>query len=691
MYLRIKFLLSFFFFSFLFLNSYAQNVEFEKENFAFKDNKDEFKAAKKALQAGNEIFEKGSDNYEQALPFFYKANKFNPNNALLNYKIGICLLNSIYKVSSITYFEKAFQLNPNINPRIHFMLGQAYQLTLSWDIAIKEYTIYKGTLSPEEMKSMSAVLAKKIEECNTGKELVKKPVRVFIDNLGPAVNTKYPEYTATISADESMMLFTSRRNVSLGAKNAKNEEDYDEDIYVSYNVNGKWTPAQNMGEPINTVTHDATVALSPDGQRMFIYKGDHGGDIYECVLKGAEWSKPERLNKNINTEFHESSASYSFDQKTLYFVSDKPDGGYGGRDIYKSNLLKKDKWGEPVNLGPVINTKYDEEAVFMHPDGKTLYFSSKGHKTMGGYDIFKSLWNDSTKAWSEPENIGYPINTADDDVSFVVSANGKHGYFASIKDGGYGEKDLYVVTFLGPEKQGVVSTEDNLLASRTAPVAEKQIEQVVEIKTNQLTILKGKVVDAITLQPLEATIEITDNQKNELVSTFTSNSTTGKYLVTLPSGKNYGIAVKADKYLFHSENFDIPKTSVYQEITKDVALKKVEVGSKIILKNIFFDTDKSILRPESTAELERLIALLTEIGSLKIEISGHTDSRGGAAHNQTLSENRAKAVVDYLIKKGIVASRLEFKGYGMTTPVATNDTDDGRQQNRRTEFKILSK
>ncbi len=681
--------LSLIFFVTMLAYSHAQNVEFEKENFEFKDNKDEFKAAKKALQQGNDIFENGSDFYDQALPFFYKAQKFNPNNAMLNYKIGVCLLSSIYKINCITYFEKAFELNPGIDPRIHFMLGQAYQLTLQWDVAIKEYNVYKGTLAAEEVKAVEKVIAKKIEECNTGKELVKKPVRVFIDNLG-IVNSKFAEYTATISADESMMMFTSRRDVSMGAKNAERAGDYDEDIFVSYNTNGKWSAAQNIGEPINSINNDATIAISSDGQRMFVYKGDNGGDIYECVLKGTEWSKPERLNKNINTPSHESAACYSSDQKSLYFVSDKP-GGYGGRDIYVSTLVKKDKWGEPVNLGPVINTPYDEEAVFMHPDGHTMYFSSKAHKTMGGYDIFRSFWNDSAKTWSFPENIGYPINTADDDVSFVVSANGKHGYFASIKTEGAGEKDLYVVTFLGPEKPGIVSTEDNLLASVAAPVAEKQIEQVVAIKTNQLTIFKGKVMDAITLEPVEATIEITDNEKNELISTFTSNSKTGKYLVTLPSGKNYGIAVKADKYLFHSENFDIPHSSVYQEITKDIMLKKVEVGSKIILKNIFFDTDKSTLRPESTAELERLIALLTEVGSLKIEISGHTDSRGGAAHNQTLSENRAKAVVDYLIKKGIAASRLEFKGYGMTTPVATNDTDDGRQQNRRTEFKILSK
>jgi outer membrane protein OmpA-like peptidoglycan-associated protein len=672
--------------------STAQNVDFEKENFNFKDNKEEFKAAKKALQTGNELYEKGADEYSQALPYFYKAQKFNPNNAILNYKIGICLLNSIYKVSSITFFEKAFQLNQGIDPKIHFMLGQAYQLTLNWERALKEYALYKSSQSKEALMDETKVIDKKVQECHVGEELMKHPVRVFIDNL-ESINTRFPEYTATIAADESMMYFTSRRDVSLGAiksKGAMKEEEYDEDIYVSYNVNKKWSPAVNIGEPINTLSHDATVSLSPDGQRMFIYKGDHGGDIYECVLKGAEWSKPVRLNKNINTDFHESSGCYSFDQKTLYFVSDKP-GGLGGRDIYKSTLIKKDKWGEPENLGSVINTAYDEESVFMHPDGKTMYFSSRGHNSMGGYDIFKTFWNDSTKKWATPENIGFPINTADDDAFFVVSANGRHGYYASVKEGGKGDLDLYVVTFLGPEKPGLMSNEDNLLASATAPVAEKQIEQAVPIKTNQLTIFKGKVMDAISLEPVEATIEITDNQKNEMVSSFISNSTTGRYLIALPSGKNYGIAVKADNYLFHSENFDIPNTSVYQEISKDILLKKIAVGSKIILKNIFFDFDKATLRSESTAELERLIALLNDVGSLRIELSGHTDNKGAAAYNQKLSEERAKTVVDYLVEKGINAARLEFKGYGMTSPVATNDTEEGRQQNRRTEFKILSK
>jgi outer membrane protein OmpA-like peptidoglycan-associated protein len=325
----------------------------------------------------------------------------------------------------------------------------------------------------------------------------------------------------------------------------------------------------------------------------------------------------------------------------------------------------------------------------MHPDGKTLYFSSKGHQTMGGYDIFKAVYEDGM--WSEPENMGYPINTPDDDVFFVMSASGKHGYYSSIKKEGKGEKDIYKITFLGPEKQPVLNTEDNLLASLSHPVSETVIEEAVEIKTVALTILKGTVKDAITLEPLESMIDLVDNEENKVIANFKSNSKTGKYLVSLPAGKNYGIAVSAENYLFHSENFDIPLASGYAEIVKDVLLKKIAVGSKIVLKNIFFDFDQATLRDESMSELGRLYELLVEVPTLKIEISGHTDSKGSDPYNQKLSEKRAKSVVDYLIGKGISKSRLTYRGAGEAEPVATNDTEEGMQMNRRTEFKVLEK
>jgi outer membrane protein OmpA-like peptidoglycan-associated protein len=308
---------------------------------------------------------------------------------------------------------------------------------------------------------------------------------------------------------------------------------------------------------------------------------------------------------------------------------------------------------------------------------------------MGGYDIFKSVLDNGK--WSDPVNLGYPVNTPDDDVFFVTSASGKHGFYASFNGNGFGEKDIYQVTFLGEEKPFVLNNEDNLLASQTAPVKETVIAPVMQIKEAQLTILKGVITDKNTKNSLEATIDIIDNTKNEIIATFNSNSTTGKYLVSLPAGRNYGIAVKKENYLFHSENFDLPATSVYQEVVKNIAMQNIAVGSKMILKNIFFDFDKATLRPESTSELERLIKLMTDVPTLKVEISGHTDSKGSDVYNKTLSNNRAKAVVDYLIAKGISSDRFTAVGFGEEQPIDSNDTEEGRQMNRRTEFKILSK
>jgi outer membrane protein OmpA-like peptidoglycan-associated protein len=340
-------------------------------------------------------------------------------------------------------------------------------------------------------------------------------------------------------------------------------------------------------------------------------------------------------------------------------------------------------------MGTPINTKYDEEGVFMHPDGVTMYFCSKREGSMGGYDIFYCE-NDGAGNWSEPINIGYPVNTPDDDVFFVVAGNARYAFYSSAREDGYGLQDIYRITFLGPEKMMVVGSEDVLIASSTATIQQKVEQEVVEVKKVRLTIMKGTITDALSEEPVEATIEIVDNEKNELISTLTSNSKTGKYLVSLPSGKNYGIAVKADGYLFYSENVNIPEATAYQEVTKDIVLSKVGIGSKIVLKNIFFDYGKETLRETSFPELDRLVALLNSYPEMKIEIGGHTDSHGGLQFNTQLSEARAKSVVDYLVEKGISKPRLSYKGYAYLQPIATNDTDEGRQQNRRVEFKVIS-
>ena len=681
-----------------------KNVEFEKENFP--DNKDGLKEAKDNLKSGNEQFEQGPSYYKDAIVFYEKAQNFNANNADLNYKLGLCYMSSIYKYKALPFLEKAEKLNPNVAGDLQYYLGLAYHLDMKWDKAITSFSKYRQVIQTEASASKDPFydlqgkmddVKMRIDQCYNGKKIVEEPIRVFIDNLGDQINTEYNEYGAVISADESVIVYTSRRPGSTGGKIDPGLNEHFEDIYIAYkDENGKWKESQNVGKPVNSDNHDANSGLSADGQRFIIYLGKtNGGDLFESMLEGEIWTKPESLGKKINTDFHESSACYSPDGRSIYFVSDKPEGGFGKHDIYISHLDDKGKWGDAENLGNVINTAYEEEAVFMHPDGKTLYFSSQGHKSMGGYDIFKSVLNVETGLWSEPENLGYPVNTTDDDVFFVISASGKHGYYTSMNKDSRGLRDIYMITFLGPEKPMVLNNEDNLLASVAAPVKETVIAPVVQVKDAQLTILKGVITDALTTRVLEAEIEIVDNEANKVIATFKSNSATGKYLVSLPAGKNYGIAVKKEGYLFHSENFDIPKTAAFQTVEKDVQLKNLAVGSKIVLRNIFFDLDKATLRMESTAELNRLIKLMNDVPTLKIELGGHTDSRGSDTYNQQLSERRAQAVVDYLTKAGISGDRLKYAGYGETQLVngcsnGVNCSDDQHQENRRTEFKVLA-
>ena len=680
-------------------NVIAQEFELNKDDFP---NKDNYKIAKDYHKQAEAFYALGRAQFPKALELYLKILRMLPNNAILNYRIGNCYLYSIQKVKCIEYYKKAYETNPNVAPDILYVLARGYHLSADFDKAIEYYNKYRNQLAPKDLQEKRIELDRRVEECNVGKELVKTPIRVFIDNLGPNVNSPYRDYAPVISTDESVLMFTSRRPDTYGGGIDESDGLFFEDIYTSYFDGKSWGQAKNVGKPLNTNNNDATVALSPDGQQLMTFMGNlNGGDILVSSLEGTEWTIPDDspLKKFVNTSFWESAASFSFDGKTLYFVSNKPENNFDTKeyidpndrshDIYVTNWdAEKERWGEARNLGSVINTEFDETGVFMHPDGRTLYFSSLGHKRMGGYDLFKSEMKDNG-TWGTPENLGYPINSPDDDLFFVLNASGRHGFYSTIQDDSYGDYDIYMITFRGPEKSPILHNEDNLLAN-IEPVSESVIEEAVEIKTMRLTILKGTVKDALTLNPVEAQIEIVDNVKNEVISTSSSNSSTGRFVISLPSGKNYGIAVKATGYLFHSENFDIPSSTTYQEVNKDILLNKMVVGSKVILKNIFFDFAKATLRSESFPELDRLVKLLTDFPTARIEISGHTDNQGSLQTNQKLSENRAKAVVDYLITKGIATSRLEFKGYAYFQPIATNDKEDGRQQNRRVEFKILS-
>ncbi len=469
--------------SFININLIAQ-VEVEINKKEFKQGKEGYKDAMSNIKEGDALYSLGhSAGYRMALTRYLEAYNYNRNYPELNYKIGACYLYSSEKNKAIDFLEKAHKAKPAVANDIYFLLGWANQLNYNFDEAISFFRKYNSENPNSESKKNKTTLKdadKHIRECEKGKELVSKPIRVFVDNLGPAINSKSPDYGPVITTDQSMMVFTSRRKGSTGGEIDPDDLLHYEDLYVSYNDGkDKWEQATNM-KALNTDGHDASVGLSPDGQILFTYKGVPDGTLFESVKEGSNWKKPKEMNKNINTKYHETSASISYDGKKLYFISDREKDGFGnktigGKDIFVCEKQDNGKWGPAKNIGAPINTQYDEEGVFMHPDGVTMYFCSKRDGSMGGYDIFYSE-NDGADNWSEPTNIGYPVNTPDDDVFFVVAGNARYAYYSSDREDGYGLQDIYKITFLGPEKMMVMGSEDMLIASAAGAI-EQKVEQ----------------------------------------------------------------------------------------------------------------------------------------------------------------------------------------------------------------------
>lgn len=621
--------------------------------------------------------------YKKAVELYLNALSINPDDAALNLKTGMAYLYSETKSKAAKYISKAYRLNPTINDEIDYHLGIAFQNTNEFTKAIEHFEQFK-----KKQKKLAQIADKKIAECRIADSLSNHELNVIIENTGAKVNSVFHDYAPLIAGDGNTLIFTSNR--SDNEKDIRDGTNY-EDIYISYKSGRDWESAKKISANINNKYNDAAASLSPDGKTLFLYYEEGAGDIYISRFQDTDWTKPTPLNKNINTDqYWETSASMSADGKRLYFASNRP-GGLGELDLYMSEPDAKGNWGKAVNLGPMINTHENEDSPFIHPDGVTLYFSSDGHPSLGNSDIFVSEFRNNK--WQKPENLGWPINTWEYDGFFTISADKKKGYYSTLKEGGLGEADVYSITFLEPKfkpkpKPIVVAGEEKKPKPKNTDFIDPSIQQSRNNKV--VSVLKGKVIDENTAEPLSATMSLVNNETKQVISRITVDSLTGDFELVIPHGGNYGVLTERQGYLFNSINFNLPKFAEYQEIDTHIIMVRAEVGSKTILKNIFFDVGKAVLKPESLAEVHKIKELLTTNGNLKVQINGHTDNTGNAASNKLLSLKRATAVVDYLAGHGIHASRLSAKGFGSERPIVSNDDEEsGRELNRRTEIEIV--
>lgn len=613
---------------------------------------------------------KAIKQFEKALEF-YQINNISKANFYINKAIekdpnfleAYLLLADISNsqnniIDEEKYLIQAYHIDSKNEDALYF-LANLYFNKNEYKRALKYFNeLFKLNNIDEKIKKKS-FLNKKL--CEFRLKALKNPVSFQPQNLGKNINTIYDEYFPSLTADDEYIYYT----IKIPTNNSMVTSGFQEDIYASRkNKTGKWQQAKSLGAKINSNGNEGAPAISPDGNILFFTNCTcEDGlirccDLYFSILQNNEWSQPYKIPEPVNSKYWESQPCFSSDGKTLYFVSNRP-GGKGKMDIWKSEVLPSGKWSNPLNLGDSINTEGNEMTPFIHPDNQTLYFSSDRWYGMGGMDIFISRKKDENNNWKKPENIGYPINTYKDETRLIVNTKGNKAYFASNIDS---TKGYDIFSFDLPKS----------------------------ISPQRVIFVKGIVYDEENMKLLSSNVELMDLEGEKIIQKTATEVGFGNFLICLSEKNNYGLNINAKGYLFHSENFslnDLPD-SIYSYYM-DIPLKKIKSGQKIILKNIFFETDSYKLKKESFVELSKLLQFLNNNPKVKVEIGGHTDNIGGAKYNQTLSENRAKSVVNYLFEKGISKKRLRFKGYGLTQPIADNNTKQGRAKNRRTEFKII--
>ena len=615
------------------------------------------KAAALCAKAGQAM---NVQNFAKAMDFLDQAQSKDPNYPDIYIMKGDIYNFQLRSDSAMICYQRAIDLIGDPDPMLYYIAGSEGAKCGAYEYALRTLEIFlqKGLqysdVHPEAQKT--------IANCRFAIEAMKHPRQFDLVNLGQGVNSSWDEYLAAITADDGEIIFTVKRPRDQNTVCAfcLNEED----LYASRkSAEGAWQLREALGSPVKSGYNEGAQCVSPDGKYLLytMCDADFGMgscDLYWVKRIGDRWSRPRNFGAPVNSSAWESQPTIATDGQTIYFASSRP-GGFGGMDIWKTTMTAEGEFTIPENLGSAINTPGDDAAPFIHSDGRTLYFASNGRVGFGGYDLYYStLQSDGT--WSEPVNMGYPINSPADEINIFINAAGTIAYIASDKDGGYGGLDLYSFVL------------DDAL------------------RPNPVTYIKGRVKDAFTGDPLAARIEMIDLNTKQLLTSTTSDAQTGGYLACIHTGSNVLLNVSHPDYPFYSENFQVEKS--YSELSpylKDILLQPTDVGTVVTLKNVFFDFDRTELKPESFVELDKLAEYLRRNAELRIEIGGHTDDQGTDEYNDRLSENRAKAVYDYLVDKGIPANRLKYKGYGKRMPVADNTTEEGRAANRRTEFKII--
>ena len=553
--------------------------------------------------------------------------------------------------SAATY-EKAFALDSNYTSdyRLPYSINLAGQGQFDKALNTINALLSRNKISPNTRKAATYrqktyQFAVDYEKNEAIKNYLFQP-----QNLGDGINTMESEYFPSLPIDGKELIFTRRLN------------NHNEDFFLSEGNPNGWEKARRLNGSINTDANEGAQMISQDGQWLVFTgcnrpNGAGSCDIYISYFTPQGWSEAINMGNKINTEQWESQPCLSPDKRDIYFAS-RRSGGFGGADIYVSHLQPNGRWSDAENLGPSINTTGDEQCPFIHADNQTLYFTSNVLPGYGDEDLFVVRKNNNG-FWGTPKNLGYPINTIDREGTLFIAADGKTAYYASDRAAGKGGLDIYSFDLR---------------------------EDVRPFKTLWV---KGKVFDKKSSAGLPSAVELIDLNTKQLISKVQTDEK-GNYLITLPVGKDYAFNVNRKGYLFYSDNFSLT-TKSSDSTEKNIALQPIEVNASVVLKNIFFDFNKYEIKTNSQVELDKVVQLLNDNPTVKIQIAGHTDNIGSAADNLKLSENRAKAVIAYLSSKGIDPKRLSFKGYGATQPIADNKTEEGKALNRRTELKVVGR